>query len=299
MKIGNKHIPKEDIYILEKGVDIELFKDFTQICNNLSKQSTQQKQPSEDECRDLLLDSAVPFSRKKELLALLSMREKIKVLRLLESLSNHTEIEQELKPWVYFATHCCRVGIENSLGGDGETQKFYIITGLGGSGQKLRFCIFFFKKKGVNLQEFQTEILKKETKFELEKVGGELESFFYNDPYFIVNCLIPIGLSYGGIFKRIRTSTSLYGDFLESNIWATNAKKLSPEEIDEILSKIRKEGKEALGENSPETLNLKKIEGDGLLSDEDFENYSIFEEDFDFPEKDENPSDEEEDSEEE
>ncbi len=167
-----------------------------------------------------------------------------------------------------------RAHIEHSLS---NNDKIYISSGLGGSGNKLRYFFVLSSSDNSDFTRFHQEILKKEIEYSLQKYGGVAEStIFYN--YFVtIVCLIPINVSLEKVFQHIIDECNQFGNFLSDKIIATNTELFKEETIMKILN------------DDPDVINdfdgFVDIDSDlqamGDFDDEDFSDDDYAEGDFD------------------
>ncbi|MDE5610814.1 MAG: hypothetical protein K2I90_02205 [Odoribacter sp.] len=111
----------------------------------------------------------------------------------------------------------------------------FISTGLGGQGLLLRyFCVFFNRKPG-ELPAFQQNTLRNELEAVIHKAEGNVESIEFKQDFTIALLLLPLQTDLQNLFTSLIDECNLYGNFLHENIIITNVKKLTEDEIHQLL----------------------------------------------------------------
>jgi hypothetical protein len=218
-----------NVQIFEEGIDIQTQIDFEKYSKRFLK-----KEVSEiniDDIQEKLQNESVSTEEKKNYLVELSFSDNVKSYRLIENYRD--SCSEELKNWATLSAQKSRAHIEHSLSND---DKIYISSGLGGSGNKLRYFFVLSASDNADFSGFHQEILKKEIEYTLKKYGGVAESTtFYN--YFVtIVCLIPINVSLENVFQHILDECNQFGNFLSDKIIATNTELFKEETIMKILN---------------------------------------------------------------
>jgi len=218
-----------NVQIFEEGIDIQTQMDFEKFTKRFLKKEI--KEIDVEIISEKLHDISVLDKEKKELLVELSFSDDVKAFRLIESYKGICT--DELKNWATLSLQKSRAHIEHSLSND---DKIYISSGLGGSGNKLRYFFVLSSSDNVDFSNLHQDILKKEIEYTLKKYGGFAEStVFYN--YFVtIVCLIPINVSLEIVFQHILDECNQFGNFLSDKIIATNTELFKEETIMKILN---------------------------------------------------------------
>lgn len=227
-----------NLNILEEEVDIKVQKEYFEMLNLLSKEMEDYQSLSKQYLENIndLFDSAVDPEIKKKMLVVLATLDDVAVYR---SIENFSKQDTPLQKWSIIALQQSRMLLQSTLLDDPGV---FISTGLGGHGLLLRyFCVFFNKITG-NLPAFQQNILKNETETAITKAQGNVESIEFKEEYTIALLLLPLKTELQPLFTGIIDECNQYGHFLHENMIITNVKKLSEDEIHQLLSNKNKSG---------------------------------------------------------
>lgn len=220
-----------NLNILEEEVDIKVQKEYFELVNLLSKNSGDYQEISKQYLENIndLFDEAIDEEVRKRMLVVLATIDDVSVYRTIEHFSKQ---DTPLQKWAIIALQQSRMLLQSTLLDDPGV---FISTGLGGHGLLLRyFCVFFNRHKG-QLQPFQQNTLKNETESAITAAKGNVESVEFQDDYTIMLLLLPLQTDLQPLFSGIIDECNQYGNFLHENMIITNVKKLSPEEIHQLL----------------------------------------------------------------
>ena len=222
-----------NLNILEEEVDVQVQKEYIELIQKFSSDTQNRQAISQKYLENIndLYDEQVDAEIKKEMLIVLATIDDIAVYRTIE---NFSKMDTPLKKWAIVALQQSRMLIQSNLMDD---EGVFISTGLGGQGTLLRyFCVFFYRRPG-QLQTFQQNILSTETETAVINAGGTIESVEFKDEYALMLLLLPLQADLSGLFSKLIDECNEYGNFLHENIIITNVKKLSDEEIMQMLHK--------------------------------------------------------------
>ena len=220
-----------NLSILEEEVDIKVQKEYFEMINLLSQhlEDYQKISIQYQENIDDLFDEALDEEVKKKMLVILASIDDVTVYRKIESFS---KLNTPLQKWSIIALQQSRMLIQSTLLDDPGV---FISTGLGGHGLLLRyFCVFFNRLSG-QLQAFQQNTLKNEAETAIKSAEGYIESTEFKDDYTIMLLLLPLKTDLQPLFAGIIDECNQYGNFLHENMIITNVKKLTTEEIYQLL----------------------------------------------------------------
>lgn len=220
-----------NLNILEEEVDIKVQKEYFDVVSLLSKNPDKYQKLSKQYLKNIndLYDDTISPDVKKKMLVVLATIDDVSVYRAIENFSKGNTL---LQKWAIIALQQSRMLIQSTLMDDPGV---FISTGLGGHDLLLRyFCVFFYRTKG-QLQVFQQNNLKNETEAAITSSEGEIESVEFKDGYATMLLLLPLKTDLQPLFSDIIDECNLYGDFLLENMIITNVKKLSEEEIYQLL----------------------------------------------------------------
>lgn len=229
-------IAGSNLNILEEEVDIKVQKEYFEMVNLLSKQTKDYPEISKQYLENIndLFDEAIDPEVKKKMLVILATLDDVSVYRTIENLSKQ---DTPLKKWAIIALQQSRMLLQSALLDDPGV---FISTGLGGQGLLLRyFCVFFYRVPG-QLQPFQQNILDNEAEAAITSAGGHIESSEFKQNYAIMLLLLPLKTDLQPLFAGIIDECNQYGNFLHQNMIITNVKKLTDEEIMQLLHSPKK-----------------------------------------------------------
>jgi hypothetical protein len=221
----------ENFKILEETIDIEVQKEFFESTKNINLD------PELDVLNDMIsklnqIDTSIDDC--KTLLQKLALIDSVEAFRTIEAFANNPR--QELKEWSVLALQQSRMVLQCSLL---DEQQVFISTGLGGKKDKLRYYLIFPYNLNIHeLTQIQKEALKKELDFFLSIHNGETEFTEFEKRYATAMTLIPLKAPIPDIIKDILNECNQYGDYLSPDVMITNMKKLSQEEILQIIDRI-------------------------------------------------------------
>lgn len=141
--------------------------------------------------------------------------------------------EKELSDWAKLALQESRLLIESKLL---DQNQILITTGLGGKDFKLRYFIVLIAKSGCKYEEYQKNVIEKETSYIFTKNNAEIESIEFDENLAAILALIPLEIPIQKTIEKIIQESNFYGDFIGNDFIVTNVKKMSFDEIRSTLS---------------------------------------------------------------
>jgi hypothetical protein len=220
----------ENFSILEEQIDVELQMEyFNYSRDNKTKFSVElilQRQAD-------LFNPYISIEEKKDLLVLLASQEKVEAFRTIEKYAKSPN--PELREWSILALQESRMVIQSSLM---DEQQVYISTGLGGSGQKLRYFVVFISNENVEkYSTVQRKLIKTELEYALKDNSGILEEISYEKDLAIALLLLPVKSDIQCFFSSVINECNQYGDFVRPDIIITNVKRMSVDEIRRFMNR--------------------------------------------------------------
>lgn len=97
------------------------------------------------------------------------------------------------------------------------------------------FFVCFFIGTPGDLQTFQQNILTTETETAIKTAQGSIEHVEFKNDFATMLLLLPLQTDLQPLFAGIIDECNQYGNFLHENMIITNVKKLSEEEIYQLL----------------------------------------------------------------
>jgi hypothetical protein len=266
-----QYIGKDKRYnVFEEGVDQDVMEYFHEFKSILTDDDLLVDDPNSD--INELFETDLPFDYIKLLLVRLSNIENIEAYRALQAYAD--KAEGEIKKWAVIACQQSRALIEGSLTDD---EKVFIISGLGGKANMLRYFAIINTPDFETITEWQADIIKKELMYSADLRSAEIEDIETHDTFVTVSCLLPVDKSVADFFKTTVDNINELGNFLSEIIVVTNTKKFSPEEVKTYL----REGPEALFEGDPFDSIMDGEDPFGKDDSEDFYNDDFYDDDDD------------------
>ncbi len=168
---------------------------------------------------------------KKSILISLASIDKPEAYRILERYSQKPT--PELKDWAFMALQESRMLLETKLL---DEQQVFISTGLGGKEGKLRYFVVLIPTVDKPFTELQQQLIKSEFSFALKKFHSAIESVKFIGNYATLLALVPLSVSVKQPFQIAIDECNSLGEFIQTGFLITNVKKLSLDEIDDIIA---------------------------------------------------------------
>jgi len=268
------HKSVSDFMVFEEGIDVSVQLEFEKASFLFIKENEEIRDTAELET--ILYNPETSEEDKKNVLVELSMSGDVKAYRIIEKYKD--TCGEEIKKWTILAFQKSRAHIEHELSDD---DKIYISSGLGGSGNSLRYFFVLTTNEKEKFSDFQKDLLTKEIKFSLNKNKSIVEKITFSDYFVSIVCLVPMQVSLDAILKSILNETKKFGDFLSDEIIATNTEIFSEEKIIKIINHDPDIEKELqLPQNDDTDLDFFNLDDD-VFGDYDFFDDDEFDDEFD------------------
>ncbi len=265
-----------DFLVFEEGIDVSVQIEFEKMTLKFLNKADEQKTAEESEA--ILYDTESSIEDKKFALIELSLTGDVKAYRVIERFKNNCK--NELAKWAILAFQRSRANVEHVLS---DNSKIYISSGLGGSGNSLRYFFVMSSNNKKNFTDFQKDLLKKEIEFALQNNKGITEKITFYGYFVSIICLVPIQISLDSILKSILNEVKNFGNFISDEVIATNTEIFSEEKIIKLINHdpdIEEEIK--LSEENAAALDFFNLNEDvSDFFDEDFDDDDFDDEDFD------------------
>lgn len=228
--------------ILEEKIDIAVQMKYFDFSRKLRKKDNLVEYFDQ---RDDLFSPEVGVRRKKQILAALAAVDDVQAYRTIEKFA--AEDTSELKDWAILALQESKMLMQSSLL---DEQQVFISTGLGGKGQKLRYCVVFINNQREDmLSSTQQKLVKDELIFSLKKEEGEFEVISFFEGFATSLVLLPLQADLKSIFRNVIDECNQYGNFLQEDMIITNVKDLSRGDIIQLLNQNQENGNDGLEED--------------------------------------------------
>ncbi|MFW5831257.1 MAG: hypothetical protein ACOC1J_00285 [Prolixibacteraceae bacterium] len=215
--------------ILEDKIDIAVQMKYFEFSRKLRKKNNLEEF---FENREELFSPETDRKRKKEILAALAAYDDVQAYRTIENFAE--EPDHDLHEWAVLALQESKMLMQSSLL---DEQQVFISTGLGGKGQKLRYCVVFINKEREQmLTRTQQKLVKDELIFALKNEEGEFEVISFFEGFSTSLVLLPLKTDLKMLFRSVIDECNQYGNFLQEDMIVTNVKDLSRGEIIQLLN---------------------------------------------------------------
>jgi len=220
----------DNFNILEEQIDLEIQMQYFEFSKKVREEEAETDYL---ECADELFVPETGIVRKQEILIGLAGTDDVKAYRFLEGFLEQTG--SDLRSWAVLALQENRMLIQTSLL---DEQQFFISTGLGGKGKKLRYYVVFINRNRIKLlTKTQQKLVKDELIFGLKPEDGEFESIDFSEGFSASQVLLPVTADIRHVFSNVVEECNQYGGFLEEDMIITNVKVLTRNEILDIINK--------------------------------------------------------------
>jgi hypothetical protein len=216
--------------ILEEQIDLEVQMKYFELSKKIRDEG---EETNYLEFAEELFEADSDIERKKEILIGLAGLDDVKAYRTLERFLG--KATPDIRSWAVLALQENRMLLQTSLL---DEQQFFISTGLGGKGEKLRYYVVFINRnRNEMLTKTQRKLVKDELIFGLKSENGEFESIDFSEGFCTSLVLLPVKADIKQVFSNVVEECNQYGNFLEEDMIITNVKVLSRSEILEIINK--------------------------------------------------------------
>jgi len=213
--------------ILQEEVDINLQMQYFEMSKKYRRVLSLEEI---EEARALIFSKQSDKDSVHMALICLAATAEVSSFRVLESYLE--QVEPLERGWAVLSYGECRVNLESQLL---EQSQVFISTGLGGHKDRLRYFTVLLSEFG-NFTQLQHEVVTKELHFNLERANSIVEDIQFNGSSISVTSLIPMDVALQPLFTNIVKSCNSLGTFLSEDMIITNVRKLSVQDIEEILA---------------------------------------------------------------
>ena len=221
-----------ELRVLEHQVPVETQMEYFVYTNRLRSLLPEDAETAFEQLAFALRDPATSLNMKKTILSTLAVTKEAKSYRIIQEYVQ--EPDMEIKDWAHMALMECRVRLESEFS---DERQIYISTGLGGKGNKLRFYILLLSSSGNPFLDYQQQVIEREFVYALHKEDGEIEELTIQKNYVELIVLAPIQTNIKRLIENVVSECNQYGDFISNTVTVTNVKKLTENEIAQIIKK--------------------------------------------------------------
>lgn len=222
----------EKFQILEQGIDLEIQKEYLNYSHGFERGCLNDNELEKMEI--LLFHPDLPFDGKKKALTILAHAGSIGAFKVLAKYFENPA--KELKQWAGMALQECRMFLESELT---EENLGFIMTGLGGSKDKLRTYLLLLPLVGKQFNNNQHKIIENELAHLGKKLNCVIENFDFQEDYVGLTALIPMDIAIATFIEGGISSCNEFGSFVLEDYYAGNVNIPDRKEIEEIIKIIR------------------------------------------------------------
>jgi hypothetical protein len=183
-----------------------------------------------DEAYLNLCNELSELNQKKHAIALLAMAGTIRAYRQLEACAG--EVEGEVADWVRMAFSEVSVGLQVEFL---EEPHVLIASGLGGKGDRMRFFSLFRSNGNMSFEDYQRRLIEKEFAYTLPREGCEIDRLKIGEQHVELLLFVPVAVDFFRVIGKLVEECNQYGNFLSPQIFVTNVKKMTEDEIERAL----------------------------------------------------------------
>lgn len=180
-----------------------------------------------------LFSKELPVEDKKRILVELAHLGTVESYRAIEKFLKYSG--KELEAWALLSLQECRMFLESDLLDD---KKGFISTGLGGKGNKLRYCFVIRSLNAMPFSKNQREVILEQFKFMCKDLDVELEEISFKENYFRAKVLVPMDVAVEEFIERGIKSSNKISQCLQFHYYVSNVNIPTDEEILEYLREI-------------------------------------------------------------
>jgi hypothetical protein len=219
-----KESSSDAVKILERAIDLTLQKEYL----NASKIAGHKGLLSADVLKESqkLFYKNTPGDNKKKLLISLAHCATSESYRIIEKYIKITG--PELKDWAILALHECRAHLESDLF---KEDSGFIATGLGGEGNKLRYCFIISPLDRKSFNKLYRNIINDKFITTCNRVGSVFEDVVFRKNYAKIKILVPMDVAVGYLIEEGIKECNEKEGFVKFFYYVTNVAEPSKKEI--------------------------------------------------------------------
>ncbi|MFV0345539.1 MAG: hypothetical protein ACK5IQ_04740 [Bacteroidales bacterium] len=222
-----------NVLILEEEIDVNIQMVYYRYSSLLRRQGKTNTSTVDE--MDLLYREDIDDKQKKKILAKAAGIDNAEIYKKIEDYVEHSD--GEMHDWALLARYESQMLLQGSLLNE---QQFFISTGLGGKGDKLRYFCAFTTKSGDAFDPTQKKIMRNEMKYALEDANGELESMRFDKEICMVVLLLKLNMDFlpPDVLKSFIKESNTYGNFISEYFLINNVKRHTASEIRRMKTQV-------------------------------------------------------------
>lgn len=217
----------ENFSILEHIVDVKVQVEYFEFSKSYPPNADHGKVLEQE---PNLYSDDIGIDDKRKLLVGLASIDKPEAYRVIERYTKNPL--PELRDWALLALQESRMLLETKLL---EEQQVFISTGLGGKEGKLRYFVVLIPMENKPFSQSQQQLIESEFEFTLKRHHSVLESVKFTGNYATILALVPLSKNVRQPFQAAIEECNSLGPFIQLGFLITNVKKLSLDEIEDVI----------------------------------------------------------------
>lgn len=222
---------KSNMHMLDEIVPVEEQMKYFQYSKYVNSQE-KDKQPDRNFMIAKLFTPDISIEDKRYYLSVLAGMTDVASYRAIEAYHN-SPLEKELTSWSALALTESRISLDGELSGE---KQFFVSTGLGGRGGKLRYFSVIASKDRSDFTDFQKEVIKKELNFAYEAHDIDIENIDFKSNYVKIFLLCGLKFDPRACTENAIKECNEIGNFIDNRFLLTNVKLINDNEIQELLN---------------------------------------------------------------
>ena len=225
--------------VLEEGIDIQTQEEYLDYSHSFDRGELGEEETVM--LGRILLNPDTVMEGKKKGLVLLAHLGSITAFRQIEKYYQHPDTDKELKQWAALALQECRMFVESNL----TDQAFgYVVTGLGGNKDKLRYYFLVLPISEKPFTELQKETVEEKFNLTGRNLECVVEDVDMAGQFIGLTALVPMDVAVGTFIETGIKKCNQLGEFVFEHYYVTNTSVPNEREINEIIEYVRNGGVE-------------------------------------------------------
>jgi hypothetical protein len=216
--------------ILEEGVDLQTQKEYLDYSHSFDLGELTEAETIN--LGNILCDSRMEIEGKKKVLTLLAHLGTITAYRQID----YQHPDDELRKWAVMAIQECRMLLESMLT---DENTGFIISGLGGLKDKLRFYFLMLPASDKPFTTAQKKIIKEEVFTVAKDLNCIVEAIDPADTFVGLTVLVPMDVAVATFMETGIRKCNELGDFVFEHYYVTNTGIPDLKEIEDIIKIVR------------------------------------------------------------
>ncbi len=218
--------------LLEAGIDLEIQKEYVEYSHRFGRGELTEEQTLH--LVSMLFNPEFPIEGKKKALGLLAHLGTVLAFRQIEKYRKHPD--PELTQWSALALQECKMFLESGIM---DENSGFIVTGLGGLGDKLRYYFLVLSNVERTFTSSEKETIKSEITRVSEQLNSIVENFDFTDTFVAMTVLIPMDVAAATFIETGINNCNEADNLLFEHYYVTNLNIPDGEEIQSITRIVK------------------------------------------------------------